>query len=540
MSLLWWVFLANGAVLLLALLLLAFTPIEIHAPIEIDQLALLFAGFVVLVGLDFVLLRRVLAPLFRLTEVMSSVDPDRPGRRLSGVDPRSAEGQAMARAFNSMLDRLENARHEAARTALAAQEAERLRVARELHDEIGQTLTAVTIQAERAADGDPAQAPQALRGVADAVRESLDEVRRIARELRPEALDDLGLVNALIALSTRVGAQEGPRVKRELQAELPPLSAEVELVLYRIAQESLTNALRHSDADSVTVSLERRREQRDARRGRRREGHAGGAPARYGGDRRHARAGAPCRRPAHDRLATRSGHRGAADDPGGTRGSMTTPLKTRILLADDHEVVRNGLKMVLDSAPDLEVVAEAGDGAEAVELALSEDIHLAVLDVTMPRMTGLQAARELSRRKPELRVLILSMHDNEQYFFEALKAGASGYVLKSVANRDLIEACRATMRGEPFLYPAAVRALVKDYLDRASRGETTPEDPLSPRELEVVKLIAEGMTSEEIAEQLFISKKTVDRHRANVLEKLGMRNRVELTRYAIRRGLVVP
>ena len=220
---------------------------------------------------------------------------------------------------------------------------------------------------------------------------------------------------------------------------------------------------------------------------------------------------------------------------------MTVPLKTRILLADDHVVVRNGLRTVLDKAPDLEAVAEASDGAEALEIALSEqDIHLAVLDVTMPRMTGLQAAREISRRKPEMRVLILSMHDNEQYFFEALKAGASGYVLKTVADRDLIEACRATMRGEPFLYPAAVRALVRDYLDRASRGEATPEDPLSPRELEVVKLIAEGFTSEEIAEQLFISKKTVDRHRANVLEKLGMRNRVELTRYAIRRGLVVP
>jgi DNA-binding NarL/FixJ family response regulator len=174
---------------------------------------------------------------------------------------------------------------------------------------------------------------------------------------------------------------------------------------------------------------------------------------------------------------------------------VTVPLKTRILLADDHEVVRDGLRMVLDSAPDLEVVAQAGDGMEAVELALSEDVDLAVLDVTMPNMTGLQAALELSRRKPELRVLILSMHDNEQYFFEALKAGASGYVLKSVANRDLIEACRATMRGEPFLYPAAVQALVRDYLDRASRGETTPEDPLSPRELEVVKLIAEGLTS---------------------------------------------
>jgi DNA-binding NarL/FixJ family response regulator len=219
---------------------------------------------------------------------------------------------------------------------------------------------------------------------------------------------------------------------------------------------------------------------------------------------------------------------------------MTVPLKTKILLADDHTVVREGLRLVLDAQPDLEVVAEVGDGAEAVERALQDDIDLAILDVTMPRMTGLQAAAELSRRRPELHTLILSMHDNEQYFFEALKAGASGYVLKTAANRDLIEACRASMRGEPFLYPAAVRALIRDFLDRAKHGGETPQDPLTPRELEVVKLIAEGHTSEEIAEMLFISKKTVDRHRANVLEKLGMRNRVELTRYAIRRGLVEP
>jgi DNA-binding NarL/FixJ family response regulator len=219
---------------------------------------------------------------------------------------------------------------------------------------------------------------------------------------------------------------------------------------------------------------------------------------------------------------------------------VTTPLKTRILLADDHEVVRSGLRMVLDAVPDLEVVAEAGDGAEAVKTALAEGVDLAVLDVSMPRMTGLQAALELSRREPNMRVLMLSMHDDERYFFEALKAGASGYVLKTAANRDLIEACRAAMRGEPFLYPAAVTALIRDYLERARTGEATPNDPLTPRELEVVKLIAEGHTSEEIAAQLFISKKTVDRHRANVLEKLGMRNRVQLTRYAIRRGLVEP
>ena len=215
------------------------------------------------------------------------------------------------------------------------------------------------------------------------------------------------------------------------------------------------------------------------------------------------------------------------------------PLKTRILLADDHAVVRRGLRLVLESEPDLEVVAEVGDGAEAVERALGEDVDLAILDVTMPRMTGLHAASELHRRRPELRVLILSMHDNEQYLFEALKAGASGYVLKSVADRDLVEACRATMRGEPFLYPGAINALIKDFLERARAGQDV-SDPLSPRETEIVKLIAEGHTGRQIAEALVISEKTVERHRSNILEKLGMRDRVELTRYAIRRGLIEP
>jgi DNA-binding NarL/FixJ family response regulator len=218
---------------------------------------------------------------------------------------------------------------------------------------------------------------------------------------------------------------------------------------------------------------------------------------------------------------------------------MTIPLKTRILLADDHAVVRRGLKLVLDGEPDLEVASEAGDGAEAVDRGLHDDVHLAVLDVTMPRMTGIQVARELSRRRPELRILILSMHDNEQYFFEALKAGASGYVLKSAADRDLVEACRATMRGEPFLYPAAVTALIRDHLERAREGDG-PIDVLTPRELEILKLIAEAHTSKDIAELLVISVKTVERHRANILEKLGMRDRVELTRYAIKRGLVEP
>ena len=219
---------------------------------------------------------------------------------------------------------------------------------------------------------------------------------------------------------------------------------------------------------------------------------------------------------------------------------MNDPLVTRVLLADDHPVVRHGLRELLSDEPDFRVVAEVDDGAEAVERALADDVELAILDVSMPRMTGLQAARELTARKPALRILILSMHENEQFLFEALRAGASGYVLKTAADRDLVNACRATMRGETFLYAGAVAALVREHLDRAREGGSASLDPLTPRELEVVKLVAEGHTSDEIAAMLFISRKTVDRHRANVLEKLGMRDRVDLTRYAIRRGLITP
>jgi DNA-binding NarL/FixJ family response regulator len=220
---------------------------------------------------------------------------------------------------------------------------------------------------------------------------------------------------------------------------------------------------------------------------------------------------------------------------------MTVPLKTRVLLADDHAVVRVGLGQILRSQPDFEVVAEVADGREAVDVILArDDIHLAVLDIAMPRLTGLQAAREIAAARPQVRMIMLSVHDSEQYFFEALRVGASGYVLKTAADRDLVEACRAAMRGEPFLFPGAVRALVRDYLERAREGEVVREDPLTPRESEILKLIAEGYSGRQIAEELVISQKTVDRHRSNILEKLGLRDRVDLTRYAIRRGLIEP
>ena len=215
-------------------------------------------------------------------------------------------------------------------------------------------------------------------------------------------------------------------------------------------------------------------------------------------------------------------------------------MTTRILLADDHALVRRGLRLILDGEPDLRVVAEAGDGAEAVEKVAAGGVDLAILDIAMPRMTGLQAAREMTRRASDVRILMLSMYDNEQYFFEALKAGASGYVLKSVADRDLLEACRATLRGEPFLYAGAVTALIRDYLHRARQGDDLPDTILTPREEEVLKLIAEGYSTREIAATLGISAKTVDRHRTNTLAKLGLRDRLALTRYAIRAGLIEP
>jgi len=212
----------------------------------------------------------------------------------------------------------------------------------------------------------------------------------------------------------------------------------------------------------------------------------------------------------------------------------------RVLLADDHALVRRGVRLILEQQPDFAVVAEAADGAEVIALLREVEVDLVVLDIAMPTMTGLQAAREINRRRNPPRVLMLSMHDNEQYFFSALKLGASGYVLKSVVDEDLVEACRAAVRGEAFVYPGAMGALVRDYLDRLARGERVPETVLTPREDEVLKLIAEGRSSREIAAILSISVKTVEKHRSHILARLGMTDRTQLTRYAIRAGLVEP
>jgi DNA-binding NarL/FixJ family response regulator len=209
----------------------------------------------------------------------------------------------------------------------------------------------------------------------------------------------------------------------------------------------------------------------------------------------------------------------------------------RVLIADDHGIVRSGLRMLIDRQPDMEVVAEADDGVAALESSQAHQPDVAVLDVSMPRMTGLQAAREIRSHVPGTRVLLLSMHDDERYFLEGLASGASGYVLKRAADTDLIGAVRTVAGGRTFLSGDAQRELMDEWVEG---GRAEPDDPLTPRELEVVKLIAEAYTNRQIAETLKVSEKTVESHRANVLSKLEMRDRVELVRYAIRRGLVEP
>jgi two-component system, NarL family, sensor histidine kinase UhpB len=255
-STLWRVFTVNALVFGTAVFVLIVSPATIHQHIRFTELVVLVVGLAATLAIDLVLLALVLSPLRRLAALMGDIDPMRPGQRAPAGNWASSETIALANALNTMLDRVETERRESARRALAAQEAERLRVARELHDEVGQTLTAVALQVERVAGDFPTQAAS-LGEIVATVHDSLADVRRIVRELRPEALDDLGLTDALISLCLRMEQQSAVTVRRELEGGLPALSSEVELVIYRVAQEALTNALRHSRATEVRVALGR-------------------------------------------------------------------------------------------------------------------------------------------------------------------------------------------------------------------------------------------------------------------------------------------
>jgi two-component system sensor histidine kinase UhpB len=262
-SLFWRVFLLNAAVFVLGTLVLALSPATVSFPVELTESIVLVVGLTAMLLINLVLVRLSLAPLERLTSLMRRVDPLRPGQRLEVSGP--GEVGELGHVFNDMLERLEEERRVSGRRALSAQEEERSRIARELHDEVGQTLTAVLLELTDLAARVPPELRPEVSHTQETARGSLEDVRRVARQLRPEALDDLGLVSALTALAARFSEQTGARVARAIDRDLPRLEPDEELVFYRVAQESLTNVARHAGATRVELRLRRRRDRLELR-----------------------------------------------------------------------------------------------------------------------------------------------------------------------------------------------------------------------------------------------------------------------------------
>lgn len=228
--------------------------------------------------------------------------------------------------------------------------------------------------------------------------------------------------------------------------------------------------------------------------------------------------------------------------PGASAQISSTPsasAKIRVLLADDHTILRAGLRMMLNAQPDIEVVGEASDGRQALAEALRLQPDVVLMDITMPEMNGIEATRQIKRALESTRVLILTMHENEEYLFQVLRAGASGYILKEAADTELISAIRVVYSGRFYMSPSAQTMMVGDYLLRVRSGEERDSySALTEREREILKLVAEGLTNNQIAERLYISPKTVDTHRTHIMDKLNLHSRAELVKYAMRRGLL--
>jgi DNA-binding NarL/FixJ family response regulator/two-component sensor histidine kinase len=429
-----------------------------------------------------------------------------------------------------------------ARAVWRVQEDERRRLARELHDELGQLLTALIHRLDRADDRADDGAGQS--GV-ELAREALGRVRELARMLRPPVLDDLGLAAALNWLARQAREHAELRVTVTTPAAFARVDSDLETLVYRVAQEALTNAIRHAGARRAAIELERVGNQlelriRDDGRGfdpeSARQGGAQGTGLGGMRDRVALFGGTPGRpvraRPRHgDRR-----HPGAAGSrPPGTDGSMKP---VRVLLADDHTVVREGLVALLQGDGRCEVVAQAGDGIEAVDRASACRPDVAIVDLSMPRLPGIDVVQRIHKALPATRILVLTYHDEEEYVLPLVRAGASGYLVKDAASTDLLRAVEALAAGQAWFGPQAARVLADAQRRSATSADDDPYERLTPREREVMRLVCDGHSTKAVARLLEISVKTAENHRSRVLDKLAVSNTAELVRFAARRGLV--
>ena len=488
--------------------------------------ALLAMTVILALLLNILMLQRRFSPLDELIREIEAIDPSEPGSFKAPEEPVE-EVERLAHAFANLLERIEAERRRAGRLQLRAQEEERKRVARDLHDEVNQALTAILLRLEALTQIAPPRLKEELAETKGLANQAMEELLQLARQLRPAALDDHGFVPAIEEQLRRFKAQYGIETTLSTEGELDDLGSDQQLVLYRVTQEALNNVVPARGRAEAWPSTS--------------PAPTGACELSVADDGGGFVLGEEERGLGLEGMAERArlvNGEFEVDAKPGTRHDAEAAgarLMIHALVADDHGIVRSGVRMLLDQQEGISVVAEAEDGVEAVEAALKHKPDVAVLDVSMPRMTGIQATHEIKQHLPDTAVVLLSMHDDQRYFYDALKAGAAGYVLKHSADTQLVDAIRAAIRGEPFMSPVAEEELLRNWLEEGASGSD-----LTPRELEVVKLIAEAHTNKQIAQILNLSEKTVESHRGNVLSKLGMRDRVELVRYAIRRGLIEP
>lgn len=425
----------------------------------------------------------------------------------------------------------------ASQRLVEVQDNEARRIAHELHGDVGQALAATRLGLHAIQRGSPP--PETVTNCIRSIQHVIDVVRDVTVSLRPPVLDDLGLVPPLRWHIERL--RQSSDFEIDLRAPEPKdrLPREVENAGFRIVQEALNNISEHACAarrGRAQAGRTRRHPQHPRRwRGLRcRGGGTGGEAARQPRPHWNARTGPPCGRRSRDRKPARPD--GSAR-PLSFRQHGAAVSAIRILLADDHTLVRQGLRSLLEEIDDFDVVAEATDGREALTRAEACCPDVIVMDISMRGLNGLDATERLTQQGEKARVLILSMHSNEEYVLRTLRAGAAGYLLKDAIAEELELAVRAVARGDLYLGPTISNAVVQRYLASAEEI-ATPHDVLTARQREVLQLLAEGNNTKDIAHVMKVSTKTVESHRAQLMDQLGIRDVPGLVRYAIRTGLV--